>query len=576
MKRGHHWARGCLLGALIATGCKTRNDADASPPLQRHEPRRAAPDADPGPSRDAQPDGTPAPPAVTAAVDAGPAPTTPQGFEGARRRDLDGDGLDELERPLPYRLDRATEGRSHHGMLVAHGLPGGGFSDRDAFAQAATRAHCPERPAMPFTTGLGPGAEAFADLVDDAHRVLFHQGVCALAWGAPIEAVVAAYPGCAGGDGGIDAGALCRGGFDRDFTALRTLALPFRLQRVPTAPLTLLPPGQAPPVVPAPTLAPVSAAMRTRCAAADRAYLDTLGRLRREANARDETLYPNDEPLALCAAAGDAGWQLALAPPVGRGRGEDRAWDIVATLAPLGTMVAHPAPAGLTFTFHYSAMVDHHYSLGPAFDYDRDGRPEVAVFDTTYAHESDGENSGRLYTYDGRTVRPYGPAEGLAFERLEDIDHDGRPDLILPSPWTFSDNCGLNGVEHRGPTLAAHSLADGRFARDDAMAAAYLAEQCEGLRANLNSFDAEARLPHLIACARAFGREPSELIASVRRRPDAVGLPQVMQPASGGDACYSFEMAASRALIAPPFAPLVPGAWARLPVLAGRDGGAGP
>ena len=107
------------------------------------------------------------------------------------------------------------------------------------------------------------------------------------------------------------------------------------------------------------------------------------------------------------------------------------------------------------------------------FDYDGDGRSEVALLVQRYYHMFD-EQEGSLLTLRDGHIMPYGT---LAFVGIADEDEDGRPDLLTDVP--FRENSGCRGgllSTLMGPYFLAHSLADGRFSMNDDEAQRYARE----------------------------------------------------------------------------------------------------
>jgi len=191
--------------------------------------------------------------------------------------------------------------------------------------------------------------------------------------------------------------------------------------------------------------------------------------------------------------------------------------------------------------------------LERAFDWDGDGAPEVVLRIHRRVFENPEPDTVTLHTARGGAVRPYAPARG--FEQIlsvEDIDADGRPDLILPSPWRLLDHCGMTGDWHEGPTLAAHALPDGTFSTRDDVARAWVMRQCERAPrcSPYNSFGPLDVSD--IACARAWGQSPEAVVAAARplvlaqRRRDP-------ERAAGAESCMSFQELTALAAVALPF-----------------------
>jgi len=165
-------------------------------------------------------------------------------------------------------------------------------------------------------------------------------------------------------------------------------------------------------------------------------------------------------------------------------------------------------PAGA----NYAWQVGEYYTnvLAPTlFDYDGDGEAELLFTMDAYVSEGTVSGSvGRVLTYKAGTVRNYTPEPGLVWSNVEDIDHDGRPDLL-----------GAYGTV----TVAAHSLANGSFSSVDAAAQAVARRACPPDRkAVFLSVTAETPLPDGYgpsgwngACARLWGASADAVLREI-------------------------------------------------------------
>jgi hypothetical protein len=157
--------------------------------------------------------------------------------------------------------------------------------------------------------------------------------------------------------------------------------------------------------------------------------------------------------------------------------------------------VEYESDPGLIMAVETSAADDIGWST---FDYDHDGTPEILVR---------GGRDGWVLTAkkDETTgvwqVVPYAPSAPLAITGIEDVDHDGRPDL---------HHRGKYGV---GAMFVAHSLPDGKFSLDDEVATRAFAEGCPPAGVELAGIlRLEARdAVHRIACARARGKSAADV-----------------------------------------------------------------
>ena len=112
-----------------------------------------------------------------------------------------------------------------------------------------------------------------------------------------------------------------------------------------------------------------------------------------------------------------------------------------------------------------------------SFDYDGDGTPEVAVYESRFDHTRSPQVRLALWTSRGGQVKPYAPAISLPAVGARDVDEDGRPDLLIDtrdeelceSPGPGLD-CIPGAHTSLGPDAVAHSLPDGGFSTTDAVA----------------------------------------------------------------------------------------------------------
>jgi hypothetical protein len=148
-----------------------------------------------------------------------------------------------------------------------------------------------------------------------------------------------------------------------------------------------------------------------------------------------------------------------------------------------------------------------------AFDWDGDGCPEIVVV-------TDGELA--IWTYrEGRTER-YAPSETLTFDGVEDVDSDGRPDLVDHRFTRERPDClRTNQARIGGPIVVLHSMIDGTFAENDEVARAHLLRQCPNppkrlLVGKAGTLDPDRSLRN-IACARLWGATGEQVEAQVLR-----------------------------------------------------------
>jgi hypothetical protein len=152
--------------------------------------------------------------------------------------------------------------------------------------------------------------------------------------------------------------------------------------------------------------------------------------------------------------------------------------------------------------------------LVEAFDWDSDGCPELVI-------GTDAELV--IWTYRGGRTQRYVPAETLSFDGVEDVDSDGRPDLVDRHRFTRErpDCLRTNQVRIGGPTVVLHSATDGTFVESDEVTRAHLLRQCPKPPKQLLVGQAGTLDPHRslqnIACARLWGATGEQVEARILR-----------------------------------------------------------
>jgi hypothetical protein len=139
------------------------------------------------------------------------------------------------------------------------------------------------------------------------------------------------------------------------------------------------------------------------------------------------------------------------------------------------------------------------------FDYDGDGEDELLF--NMQAYVSEGVTSrakGIVFTYRDGAVSSYEPAARFAWVSTSDIDHDGRPDLLVP---------------YIGINLAAHALADGTFSTGDGAASAHARSVCPpGRRAVFVEPSPQGGIGWNGPCARVWGVTEADALRAIGRR----------------------------------------------------------
>jgi hypothetical protein len=158
-----------------------------------------------------------------------------------------------------------------------------------------------------------------------------------------------------------------------------------------------------------------------------------------------------------------------------------------------GTITAPLGPEGRPAL---AIRVDDPLSSGGVFDQivsidsgdtDGDGADELLVVrakgteDYVDPHENATKSSFLFSARGDRIVPLAGVPARIVFDRMKDVDGDGRADLLSSDPFVAVVPGNLGDVTLEGPLLAFHSVAGGaggEFSRSDAAAAAYARSLC--------------------------------------------------------------------------------------------------
>jgi hypothetical protein len=151
------------------------------------------------------------------------------------------------------------------------------------------------------------------------------------------------------------------------------------------------------------------------------------------------------------------------------------------------------------------------------FDYDGDGTDEVILSTYERHFESEPRSLVQLWTSRGGAVVAYPTGGRTPFVRVEDVDHDGRPDLVTLEVSVMAAS-GAAGHEV-GPDVVYHSLPGGKFDGRDAVARAAFEKSCPPA---LRSFEGHKgadteTLAMLLICSRAAGMTSEQATAAARR-----------------------------------------------------------
>ena len=194
-----------------------------------------------------------------------------------------------------------------------------------------------------------------------------------------------------------------------------------------------------------------------------------------------------------------------------------------------------------------------------AFDYDGDGVSELAILHDHHHGDEDRTQTPAMFTWREGEAVPY-PNAAFAFDGLVDVDADLRPDLLIAGPFKAEGPCGLEGRIYRGPVQIAHSLPDGRFSTDDAVAKEVVRVQCGRAPAELLSVKREGAdvsvedeaSARRITCARIYGVSADDAVKRVRAEYPLPHNADDTEP-PGATTCLSLAEMVKLAGQAPPF-----------------------
>lgn len=507
------------------------------------------------------------PPPTASSAPVCPPPERPSGHAGAHRRvvhhrepeaeprefaehttplDVDGDGRIDLVRRFPPIVIGAETRAAFAGLppaVVAHRLADGRYAVDDEVTRTALRALCPVSPPPRVYESEGEGSASERTPYLEA---LFIDGFCMRVWAAPFSDAEARVRASANAS---NAAFFPAAEVDATIAALRAMPVPVELDTLDAQPIAVVP---SIPYVAEPTAAPP--AVDPRCAVVNRANAAAAARAVRLSAARGggsgrALTLPAGESPPLCLAAAGGIWSIAFGATTFV-RGDEPSLQANATLTWRPETAGAARPTAHRLAFEIREFSTDGFNLAGLYDYDGDGTPEVIVAHTRWEEEGRDGVAHTVFTVRDGAVREYAPAH--AFDRVEgvvDADHDGRPDLVLPSPWRVEDTCGLDGIEHLGPLRLAHALPDGQFSTSDTVSRAWTLSQCS------RYIDQGMPGPDVldVACARLAGSSPEATVAALHARLPA-GPQRGIPPVRTG-LCLTFHELASTALVPLPFEP---------------------
>jgi hypothetical protein len=197
-----------------------------------------------------------------------------------------------------------------------------------------------------------------------------------------------------------------------------------------------------------------------------------------------------------CFATAKGAWtieleELAFAPPSDPSPGWNGRWVVVhyaggkrTTFMPTTSTTGGGPTANCCSGYGFRTATEPFF-----FDFDGDGEPEMYLEGREEGDEGHLFEWHHLLTSQAGAIVEFGPAKGIPFNGLADVDGDGRPDLRTSLGYRWSrTGCG-SGFERAqaGPSFVAHSINDGTFSADDAVAQQAARKWCSSPPAKVGS-----------------------------------------------------------------------------------------
>ncbi len=192
------------------------------------------------------------------------------------------------------------------------------------------------------------------------------------------------------------------------------------------------------------------------------------------------------------------------------------------------------------------------------FDFDGDGVRELLVGVEHGGATGTTAETSSAWTYREGAIVPYEPprADGGPLRRdagafalpnfadTDDVDHDGRPDLLTRGGYEESATVRAGGpklVMLVPPLFVLHALPDGSFTTSDDVAKKHLAQACLGAgpledlfqRSRGDDFDRDGfdqELAKAVVCDRARGRSEAEVLGVLRTWCNSVSADLLASP----------------------------------------------
>ena len=153
---------------------------------------------------------------------------------------------------------------------------------------------------------------------------------------------------------------------------------------------------------------------------------------------------------------------------------------------------------------------------GGAFDFDGDGVPELVA---TIAKDvrTFAPGSRIFVTMKKGAIAPYPTGGAYQVNGLVDVDHDGRPDLRVSFDLGKRTACAASDEGRVEIDFIAHSLPNGTFSLDDAVASGFAQKHCPAMPTADGMFTLSDLSTTWVSCARMRGKSADAVIDELQK-----------------------------------------------------------
>ncbi len=144
-------------------------------------------------------------------------------------------------------------------------------------------------------------------------------------------------------------------------------------------------------------------------------------------------------------------------------------------------------------------------------DWDGDGSDEMLVVDAGHDHEGGSHGSATVWTFASGALARYAPASKIAIDGAEDIDGDGKVNLLTRGPYGSVLAEGYDWYSVGPVFFAEHVAAGGSLSSNDAASRAFTARKCV----------TAAEKNERIVCERMRGKTEAAVLADSKKAGDS-------------------------------------------------------